>query len=98
VDYLLAGHVFDTTSKPGAAHALGLDRLQGIVKRAGAVPVLAIGGITRDRVTVVAETGVSGLAAIGAFIPDGPVRDLSSIVQKLAEALRFRFDRHRYVP
>ena len=67
VDYLIAGTVFQTASKPGQDVCLGLDGLAEIVQ-AVAVPVLAIGGITAERIDEVAMTGVSGVAAIGYFI------------------------------
>jgi len=67
VDYLVAGTVFPTPSKPPAAALLGLDGLAEIVQ-AVAVPVLAIGGITRERLDEVAATGAAGIAGIGLFI------------------------------
>ena len=67
VDYLIAGTVFSTPSKPAEAPILGLDGLAAIV-RAVAVPVLAIGGITRERFDEVAATGAAGVAGIGIFI------------------------------
>ncbi len=67
VDYLVAGTVFPTPSKPAATATLGLDGLADVVQ-AVAVPVLAIGGITRERLDEVAATGAAGVAAIGLFI------------------------------
>ena len=67
VDYLIAGTVFPTTSKPSVVPVLGLDGLAEIVQ-AAAVPVLAIGGITRERLDEVAATGAAGVAAVGMFI------------------------------
>ena len=66
-DYLIAGTVFSSASKPGAAELLGLDGLRAIV-RATPIPVLAIGGITADRIADVLATGAAGIAAIGLFI------------------------------
>jgi thiamine-phosphate diphosphorylase len=65
-DYVIAGTVFETASKPGLVQCLGLDGLRAIV-RACPVPVLAIGGITADRLPDVAATGAAGAAAIGLF-------------------------------
>ena len=67
VDYLIAGTVFPTPSKPAASLMLGLDGLAEVVQ-AVAVPVLAIGGITRERLDEVAATGAAGAAGIGLFI------------------------------
>jgi thiamine-phosphate pyrophosphorylase len=76
VDYLVAGTVFPTSSKPGRVAILGLDGLAEIVQ-ATAVPVLAIGGVTRERLDEIAMTGAAGVAAIGLFLEefdraDGP--------------------------
>jgi thiamine-phosphate pyrophosphorylase len=67
VDYLIAGTVFPTPSKPVEAATLGLDGLAEIVQ-AVAVPVLAIGGITREHLDEVAAIGGAGVAGIGLFI------------------------------
>ena len=67
VDYLIAGTVFPTPSKPGLVRCLGLDGLAAIVQ-AVAVPVLAIGGLTEALVDEVAATGSAGVAAIGLFV------------------------------
>jgi thiamine-phosphate pyrophosphorylase len=67
VDYLVAGTVFPTPSKPHDAPVLGLDGLAEIVQ-AVAVPVLAIGGMSRDRLDEVAAVGAAGVAGIGLFI------------------------------
>jgi thiamine-phosphate diphosphorylase len=73
VDYLIAGTVFATSSKPGAA-CIGLDGLRTIV-RAAAAPVLAIGGIDAARLRDIAETGAAGIAAIGWF-SSGPLSEI----------------------
>lgn len=65
VDYVAAGHVFATVSKPGRP-PLGLDGLRPIVA-ASPAPVLAIGGITSGQAAAVMATGVAGLAVIGAI-------------------------------
>jgi thiamine-phosphate diphosphorylase len=96
VDYLIAGTVFPTPSKPGV-RLLGLEGLGAMVRRTG-VPVLAIGGVTLDRVTGVAEAGVAGVAAIGLFMPSDGVRHAGCRAAPLDEvcaAVRERFDRAR---
>lgn len=66
VDYLIAGSVFPTMSKPPMKESLGLDGLRMIVEHS-AVPTLAIGGITLPTLRGVAATGAAGFAAIGLF-------------------------------
>jgi len=66
-DYLIAGTVFPSASKPADAPLLGLEGLRAIV---GAVnrPVLAIGGMAGDRMSAAAAAGAVGFAAIGLFM------------------------------
>jgi thiamine biosynthesis protein ThiS len=65
-DYVLAGHVYPSPSKPGSA-PLGPAGLARIVA-AAPCPVVAIGGITPGRVTEVIQTGARGVAVIGAIV------------------------------
>jgi thiamine-phosphate pyrophosphorylase len=65
-DYLVAGTVFPSASKPGATVFLGTDRLAAIAG-AVAIPVLGVGGIGLDSLADVARTGAAGVAAIGLF-------------------------------
>ena len=64
-DYVLAGHVYSSASKPGMA-PLGLTGLANIVAVAPC-PVIAIGGITPERVREVVQAGARGVAVIGAI-------------------------------
>jgi len=65
VDYLVFGPVFATHSKPGQTEA-GIDALREVAD-ATAIPVLAVGGVTLDRVGPVMSVGAAGIAAIGLF-------------------------------
>jgi thiamine-phosphate pyrophosphorylase len=67
VDYLIAGTVYATASKPASAPLLGLDGLAEIVQ-AVATPVLGIGGIGPEQLDEVAATGAAGVAAIRLFV------------------------------
>ncbi len=93
VDYLIAGSVFESASKPGAPMHLGVDGLRSVVERAAPRPVWAIGGITADRLSAVSHAGARGMAAIGAFIPSCEASVLATTVQKRTAELRFCFDR-----
>ena len=64
-DYVVFGPVFETASHPDRA-PLGLDALREVVA-AVAIPVLAIGGVTGDRVHQVLEAGAGGHASISGF-------------------------------
>jgi len=89
-DYLIAGHVFETPSKPAAA-PIGIAGLEAIV-RATSIPVWAIGGITAPHVAAVVSAGAQGIAGIAAFIPSTGGWDVATAVQKLTEGWRFAFD------
>jgi thiamine-phosphate diphosphorylase len=81
-DYVVAGTVFPTPSKPGMTRFLGIDGLAGIAK-AVSVPVLAIGGMSVERASEVAAAGAAGLAAIGLFA--NPHHSIKEVVQELRE-------------
>lgn len=91
-DYLIAGSVFETASKPGRQATLGLEGLRAVVGAAGKCPVWAVGGITRERMEDVRACGVAGVAAIGAFLPPTTTTDVERDVHELTEALRFSLD------
>jgi thiamine-phosphate diphosphorylase len=65
-DYLLYGTVYETSSKPGRAPA-GLSGLAAVA-RATSVPVLAVGGVSIERIPEVLETGAVGFGAISMFL------------------------------
>ena len=67
VDYLIAGTVWASDSKPDGHPVLGTDGLAAIVK-AARVPVLGIGGVTASRASALAAAGAAGVAAIGLFM------------------------------
>lgn len=91
-DYLIAGSVFPTVSKPESYTPLGLDGLASVVGAAGSTPVLAIGGVSGEHVEAVTRAGAAGVAAIGAFLPCRGSDDIMTCVQKKVTALRFAFD------
>jgi thiamine-phosphate diphosphorylase len=96
-DYIVAGTVFPSLSKPGMDAGMGLIGLKAVV-RAVSVPVLAIGGLTIDRAGEVAEAGASGIAAIGLFIGSDPrgARPCRAVTLRgIADALRRPFDSRR---
>src|SRR5204863_8903425 len=98
-DYLIAGTVFTTASRPAGQPPLGADGLRSIVSASDA-SVLAIGGITEDRIDLIAATGAMGFAAIGLFIAprsaDGRAQEpvcRAVPLDGVVERARTRFDR-----
>jgi thiamine-phosphate pyrophosphorylase len=63
-DYLLVGPVFATATHPDTP-PLGLEAVREMV--ALGLPVIAIGGVTVDRVAAVRDAGAWGVAAIRAL-------------------------------
>jgi thiamine-phosphate diphosphorylase len=92
-DYLIAGTVFGTVSKPAGAPLLGLDGL-GKISRAAGLPVLAIGGVAADKLEDLAAAGAAGIAAIGLFADvsiDGRDDRLDAMLRPLVARLRAPF-------
>jgi len=87
-DYLVAGTVFPSASKAQSTRWLGVDGLGAIVC-AARVPVLAIGGISGERIDAIAAVGAAGFAAIGLF--SGAGGSVAALRHVVGEARR-RFD------
>jgi thiamine-phosphate diphosphorylase len=66
-DYLYAGTVWASASKPAGHPLLGRAGLERLARLAQ-VPVIAIGGVTADRLDQVTQAGAAGAAAIGLFM------------------------------
>jgi len=64
-DYVSIGPIFSTTTKPDAGESSGTQIITEIKKRIK-VPVVAIGGITRDNIAQVAGAGADCAAVISA--------------------------------
>ena len=84
-DYLIAGHVFATGSKPGMP-PIGLDGFAAIV-RASPVPVIAIGGIDRCNARQIIAAGAKGVAVMSAINQsEDPKTEAAAIKRELDAA------------
>jgi thiamine-phosphate pyrophosphorylase len=83
-DYIGFGAIYPTLSKERATAPQGPARLKEVVN-AVSIPVVAIGGITQDKVPDLAQTGVAGFAVISA-ITTAP--DMAKEVEGLIRAWR----------
>ena len=66
VDYVIAGHIFETDCKKGLAPR-GLDFLKQVCN-AIKIPVYAIGGINADNINLVAKAGADGACIMSGFM------------------------------
>jgi thiamine-phosphate pyrophosphorylase len=74
VSYIAVGPVFGTRSKDTGYDAVGLDLVRAAAKRAGHVPVVAIGGITLDTAAAVLDAGATSVAIISDLLATGDPR------------------------
>jgi thiamine-phosphate pyrophosphorylase len=84
IDYLAFGPVFGTSSKQSEYDARGRDALARVVELSDPLPVVAIGGIDRDRIAAVGALG-AGAAVISAV---AAVDELVVATRDLARRLR----------
>lgn len=66
-DYLGVGPIYPTRTKANAGPATGLHLIEELAMRYP-IPLIAIGGITRENVTEVIRAGASGVAVITAVV------------------------------
>ena len=83
-DWIVFGPVYDTASKRRYGAPQGLAKLEAVT-RAVRIPVVAIGGITPERVREVRAAGAHGVAAISAILAaDSPARATLRFLDALA--------------
>jgi thiamine-phosphate pyrophosphorylase len=82
-DFVLAGTIYKTASKPDAKPA-GVALLKEITKDS-TLPVVAIGGITADKVGEVVKAGAAGVAVISAI---ASAEDGKAAAEALSQALK----------
>jgi thiamine-phosphate pyrophosphorylase len=82
VDYVTFGNVFETKSHPGQP-GRGFELLRDVVDAVD-VPVIAIGGVTADRVDSLVGSGATGISVIRAI---GDASDPRKAAQELRNAL-----------
>ena len=86
-DYVTFSPVFSTASKP-EAEGVGTEVLEQAVRRAGSVPVLALGGITPERVGPCLDAGARGVAVLsGLMDADDPAATVRAYLDALSRAV-----------
>ena len=79
-DYIAVGSIYPTTSKE-TVEEVGLDRLHQI-RQAVTLPLIAIGGISKDNVAQVMAAGADSVAVISAIVQ---AEDIEEAAREIAE-------------
>ena len=84
-DYIGCGPFRFTTTKQKLAPVLGLDGYRQIIQQMRAanitIPVVAIGGITKDDIPAILQTGITGIALSGTVLrADDPIAEMKHII------------------
>ncbi len=82
-DYLGVGDVFGTTTKSDTRH-ITLEELKSI-RKAVPIPIVAIGGVNEENISLLKETGVDGAAVISAVVGQ---KDITAAAEKLISNFR----------
>ena len=70
VDYVAIGPIFATSSKENPDRVVGLDGLRRVREAVGDLPLVAIGGITRENAREVLAAGADSVAVISALLAE----------------------------
>ncbi len=82
-DFITLGPIYETPSKAGYGPPLGLDVLRTVHKRIK-IPVLALGGIRKERIREVLDAGANGIALISAILTaENPRQSAIDLINEL---------------
>ncbi|MBI3598773.1 MAG: thiamine phosphate synthase [Nitrospirae bacterium] len=73
-DFALLGPIYDTPSKRQYGKPLGIDYLKE-VRQATTIPLFAVGGVRKDKIAQVMQTGADGVAMISEIMTAENVRE-----------------------
>ena len=84
-NYIGCGPFRFTTTKKKLAPVLGLDGYRQIIRKLRAaninIPIVAIGGITKDDIPAILQTGITGIALSGTVLrADDPIAEMKHII------------------
>jgi len=80
LDYLVAGPVYESASKPGYGPSLGRNGLAAFA-RSTSLPVIAIGGVQPVHVGALMKAGAAGLAVMGSVMrASDPGRQVRALI------------------
>ena len=84
-DYLGVGAMFPTSTKQDA-EKVSVETLKQICE-AVSIPVVAIGGITEQNVSLLSGSGIAGVAVISAIFAQSDIKEATRKLTKLAEQM-----------
>ena len=84
-DYLGVGAVFHTDSKADAAD-ISHETLKAITEAVD-IPVIAIGGISKENVSELSGTGICGIAVISAIFAEKDIKNATKNLKKSTEEM-----------
>jgi len=85
IDYIAIGPIFATSTKKNPDPAVGLLGLRQVRKAVGKMPLVAIGGITRENASEILAAGADAVALISAIISEPA--EISSRTKQLLSRL-----------
>lgn len=86
-DYIGAGPVFATATKPDADQPIGLEGLRSVCSVLK-LPVVAIGGINADNAAGIIEAGAAGVAVVSAIVSADDIRKASASLKSVILAAK----------
>ena len=89
LDYLIAGPVYESASKPGYGSALGPKGLADFV-RSTSLPIITIGGIDAANIAEAMQAGAAGVAVMGGVMRSSdPAETVRELIAALKDAKSF---------
>jgi thiamine-phosphate pyrophosphorylase len=88
-DYIAVGPVFATSTKQDTSPPLGVEIISRI-KEEIKIPLVAIGGITRDNLSQVLQTGVDGVAIVSAIFSREDVFEATETFHKIIREFKHK--------
>jgi thiamine-phosphate pyrophosphorylase len=77
IDYLAIGPVFATSSKDNPDPVVGLEGVRAVRGATGRLPLVAIGGVTRENARSILEAGADSVAVINALLRHGDPAEIT---------------------
>ncbi len=87
-DYIGCGAVFKTTTKEDAS-SLSLETLKKICS-AITIPTVAIGGITKENIHFLSDSGISGIAVVSAIFSKNDIEKETANLKTIAKQILFK--------